>query len=351
MSDHTEDPTAKRLGEARERGQIPKSIEINAALMMLGAFWLLRLPLNNTAQSLSDLMRHVFVQLPAGDVALDAQGFFQMVVINTALNLAPFVLGLGVIGMVSTLAQTGGYFNPSLAAPKLDRLNPLSGFKSLFSPQRLVELGKAALKLFIISWAIYSTLSDQWQVLLSLASLSLRDGLTVLVETVFSMGFRVGETYLVFAIADYLYQRRQFTNKLKMTKQEVKEEMKQSEGDPMIRQRILQKGRQMVRQRMMARVPKADVVLINPTHLAVALQYDRRQMGAPKVIAKGALHIAAKIVEIARANGVPVIQNIPLARALYSGVEVDREVPPALYQAVAEVLAFVFSLKKKAQFT
>ena len=133
-----------------------------------------------------------------------------------------------------------------------------------------------------------------------------------------------------------------------MTKQEVKQEMKQSEGDPMIRQRILQKGRQMVRQRMMARVPKADVVLINPTHLAVALHYDRRQMGAPKVIAKGALHIAAKIVEIARANGVPVIQNIPLARALYSGVDIDQEVPAALYQSVAEVLAFVFSLKKKA---
>lgn len=349
MADKTEAPTPRKIADAREKGQIAKSMEINAALALLVGFWMLRGAATGLAQTMSAVMKSVFTRLPAGELTLDAVGGLGLdAVSKAALSVAPFVLGLLVVGVVANVVQTNGLFVPGLASPNLQRVNPLAGFQRIFSRRGLVEAGKALLKVLLVGWVVYGVLVDQLPRLIGLAGTDLRAGVAMLADAALGLGLRAAFAYLVLAAADYWYQRRQWMNALKMSRQEVMEEVKRSEGDPLLRGRIRQQQRRMARQRMMEKVPKASVVVVNPTHLAVALMYDRSKMPAPRVVAKGAMRIAERIVEIARSSGVPVIQNIPLARALYSGVQIDQEIPPALFQAVAELLAFVFSLKKKS---
>ncbi len=349
MSDKTEAPTPHRIAEAREKGDIAKSMEINAALALLASFWLLRGTATGVAQTMGDLMKSTFTQLPAGELTMDAVGSMGFGVgWKALLSFAPFVLGLLAVGVVANVVQTGGLFVPGLAAPNLQRLNPIAGLQRIFSRRGVVEMGKALLKVLLVGWVVYGVLKDQMPRLLGISGTDLHAGVAMLADAAFGLGARAALAYLMLAAADYRYQRQQWTNKLKMSRQDVIDEAKRTEGDPLLRARIRQQQRRMARQRMMDKVPKANVVIINPTHLAVALAYDRSKMSAPKVVAKGAMRIAERIVEIARANGVPVIQNIPLARALFAGVQIDQEIPPALYQAAAEVLAFVFSLRKKS---
>lgn len=350
MSDKTEAPTPRRIAEAREKGSIAKSMEVNAALALLAGFWLLRGAATGLAQTMGDLMKSTFTQLPSGELTMDAVGSLGLSVGWKALrSFAPFVLGLLGVGIVANVTQTGGLFMPGLAAPNLQRLNPIAGLQRLFSPRGVVEMGKALLKVLLVGWVVYGTLKDQMPRLIGIAGTDLHAGVAMLADAAFGLGARAALAYLILATVDYWYQRRQWMNGLKMSRQDVVEEAKRTEGDPLLRARIRQQQRRLARQRMMDKVPKANVVIVNPTHLAVALAYDRSKMSAPKVVAKGAMRIAERIVEIARANGVPVIQNIPLARALFAGVQIDQEIPPALYQAAAEVLAFVFSLRKKPE--
>ncbi len=349
MSEKTEAPTPRRLADAREKGQIARSPEVNAALMMVAAFWLLRGQTANIAQMLNEVMLNTFTRLPSSELTLEAvSGMGLNIALKALLAVAPFAIGLAAVGVVASVAQTGGLFVPSLAAPKLERINPLAGFQRIFSGRGLVEVGKALLKVAVVGWVAYSALKDQAPSLLALGTMDLRSGISLLVDTAFGLGTRVATVYIVIAALDYIYQRRQWLNQLKMSRQDIMQEIKSSEGDPFLKMRIRQQQRRLARQRMMDRVPKANVVIINPTHFAVALMYDKSKMSAPRVVAKGTLLMAQRIVEIARAHNVPVVQNVPLARALYSGVQIDQEIPPALYQAVAEVLAFVFSLKKKS---
>ncbi len=349
MSEKTEAPTPRRLGEAREKGQIARSPEVNAALMMVAAFWMLRGQTNNIAQMLNEVMLNTLSHLPSSELTLEAVSDMGLsIALKALLAIAPFVIGLAAVGVVASVVQTGGLFVPGLAVPKLERINPLAGFQRIFSSQGLVEVGKALAKVAVVGWVAYSTLSDQAPNLLKLGTMGLRPGISLLVDTAFGLGTRTAMAYIVIAALDYAYQRRQWMSRLKMSRHDILQEMKSSEGDPLLKMRVRQQQRRLARQRMMDRVPKANVVIINPTHFAVALMYDKAKMSAPRVVAKGTLLMAQRIVEIARAHNVPVVQNVPLARALYSGVQIDQEIPPALYQAVAEVLAFVFSLKRKS---
>ncbi len=349
MSDKTEAPSGRKIADAREKGMIARSHEVNVAAGMLAAFWLLQSTAGQLAQTLHSMMQNTFASLPSDGLTLD--GVSRMLMENawqTAVVIGPFVLSMMVVGVVAGVVQTRGLFTTSALSPNLDRLNPLTGIKRLLSPQSLVELAKALIKVVVIGWVTYGSLQKYLPQLLTLGMTDMQNAMGTLATAVFDLGTRAAFTYAILAAVDFAYQYRHWYNSLKMSKQEVMDEFKRSEGDPKLRGRIRQQQRQLARQRMMEAVPKANVVLINPTHLAVALQYDRSKMAAPKVVAKGALIVAQRIVEIARANGVPVIQNIPLARALYAGVKIDQEIPSTLYQAVAEVLAFVFSLKQRS---
>lgn len=348
MADKTEAPTPKRINEARERGQVARSMELNTAVGLLAAFYLWRSMAGPLFQTLVSLMHGSFLSLTAGELTLTAVGeLFLRAVMQAGLALMPLMGGLALAGVVTGMSQTGGLFSTGQFSPNLGKLNPISGFQRLFSPHGLVELFKALAKVLLIGWVCYGPITNHLPELMSLSNLDLNGAMGILGQALSDLGMRGAGAYLVFAIADYIYQRRRWFDSLKMSKQEIIDELKRSEGDPQLKGRIRGQQRRIARQRMMQKVPQANVVVVNPTHLAVALQYDRSKMSAPKVVAKGALKVAERIVAIAKANGVPVVQNIPLARALYSGVQVDQEIPASLYQAVAEVLAFVYNLKNR----
>ncbi|MGB9673629.1 MAG: EscU/YscU/HrcU family type III secretion system export apparatus switch protein, partial [Anaerolineales bacterium] len=247
-----------------------------------------------------------------------------------------------------TFAQTRFLISTRKMKFDLNRLNPLNGFKKLFSTQGLFEWAKALMKLILIGWVVYAYLRNQIQHLFGLGQLPFKDALSAYTEIAKTLIIRVASAYLILAIADYAYQRWTFMRGLRMSKEEIKEEMKRSEGDPMIKNRIRSQMRRFARMRMMANVPKADVIITNPTHLAIAIRYDPDQMNAPVVLAKGAYLIAERIVATAKEHHIPIIQNIPLAHALYRSVDIDQEIPPELYIAMAEILAHVYSLRGKA---
>ena len=347
MSDNrTEAPTPRRLSEARDKGQVARSVELNTAAILLVGFWLLYGPGASVATGLGETLTRTLTDLPRGEFT--GADFLNLIVLDAAplwWPLTLIILGLMVTGVGVTLLQTGWHWPGKRPAADFSRVNPLEGLKRILSLNGLFELLKALLKLSVIGVVAYLYLQDQREAIVLLSQTDLRVALGRLADLAYGLGMRVGGAYLVLAAADYGYQRWQWAKSLKMTKEEVKEDMKSQEGDPMIRGRIKQQARRIARQRMMARVPRADVVITNPTHFAVALQYDRERMSAPQVVAKGAALIALRIRDIATEHNVPIIENPPLARTLYRLVEIDQEVPPELYTAVAEVLAFVFRLR------
>jgi flagellar biosynthesis protein FlhB len=250
--------------------------------------------------------------------------------------------------MVVTLAQTNFLWASKKVGFDFKRLNPIDGFKRIFSSQGLIEFGRALLKLVVIGYVVYTYLRDQSNAILQTGTMDLASGVASWVSMSINMIIKVGSIYTVLAVADYAFQRWRFMRQLRMTKEEIKEEFKRSEGDPFLRGRIRAQQRKIARSRMMSNVHKAKVVITNPTHFAVALDYEATSMRAPRVLAKGAFHVAQRIVDLARENNIPVVQNVPLARALYKAVEVDHEIPPEMYLAVAEVLAYVYKIRKPA---
>jgi flagellar biosynthetic protein FlhB len=350
MSERTEAPTGKRLGEARRRGQVARSAEVNAAAAMLAGLWLLSGPGRGLVDVLRDQLVYSLTHLPTGEYS-GAQ--FRSLLAEAALRLAPgmglLLAGFLATGVVASVAQTGLLWVSDRPFFDLNRVNPLNGLKRLFSGQGVMELGKALLKLLVVGGLAYSYWSGHTAEVLALGQMALANAAAHAIRLALGLGWQIGGAYLVLAAADYAYQRWTLNRSLKMTKEEVKEEAKTQEGDPLLKGRIRQQQRRFARQRMLAKVPKADVVITNPTHFAVALKYERDSMRAPQVVAKGAALVALRIRTAALENNVPVVENPPLARALYRAVELDQEVPPELYRAVAEVLAFVFRLKTQAR--
>lgn len=346
--ERTEAATPKRREEARRRGQVARSIEINTALVLLGAWGMLNLFGDTMASNLLGFARAVWANgatqdwSPEGVRMLLLRTLWIAVVVGGPIAIGGLVLGVG-----ANLVQVGFLFTLEPLTPNLSRLNPLEGFKRIFSRRSLAELVKSLLKMSLVGYVAYQTVSGDLGRFPTLMQLGLPAAIQFVFDLVSRLLLTVGLLMLVLAVADYLYQRYEYEVSLRMTKQELKEEFKNIEGNPEVRAKIRQKQREMARRRMMADVPKADVVVTNPTHFAVALAYAQGEMGAPKVLAKGQGLVALRIREIAKENGIPVVENKPLARELHKVVEVGQEIPYNLFQAVAELLAFVYQLKQK----
>ena len=268
-----------------------------------------------------------------------------------AQTALPVLMIVCLVAIVVTMGQTRLYFSGQGFAFKGERINPLSGFKKMFSMRGAVELLKSLLKISILGWVIYSILKTEIPQMTRLYDMSVENALEQTGSIVMSI---VKKTVIAFAFvggADYFYQWWEYEKNLRMSKQEIKDEFKQMEGDPQIKGRQRSIAQQRARRRMMQQVPQADVVIRNPTHYAIAVQYDRKADRAPRVVAKGADQLALRIVKVAEENGVYITENKPLARALFEAVEVDAEIPEKFYQPIAQLLAFVYNLKKTRQET
>jgi flagellar biosynthetic protein FlhB len=345
MSDRTESATPYRRREARRKGQVAKSVEVNSAVIMLATFWLLTITVPLSYQAITTLMKQTFNGLSTIDITLTALKSQGLVIAGLLVQAtAPLALSLLVIGVVANLGQVGLLLSPQALQPDFNKVNPLNGFKRLFSPRGLVELFKSLAKVGLIGFVVYLTLRDNYINIMATANMSVYSSISTLSQIGLSIGRQAGWAMLVIAIIDFFYQRYEFEKNLKMTKQEVREEMKRFEN-PFLKSRIRARQRQMAMSRMMAAVPKADVVITNPTHFAIALRYDKSKMHAPEVVAKGERLVAQRIKELAREHKIPLYEDKPLARNLFKTAEVGQIIPTELYQAGAQVLAFVYRLK------
>ena len=340
----TEEPTAKKRADARKKGQVARSQEINSAFVLLIGFFGLKLLWDSIYSTIATYTTYVFSNL---NQTVDTENILRIfigIVIILAKTAFPIMLFIMLIGLAINFFQVGLNFNTDSIEFKLDKLNPINGFGRIFSKRSLVELVKSFFKILVIGFFLYRFIHEQILAMPQFMFFDLTTSLALVAEIIFRMAFIVIGVIMVMAFMDYGYQKWQTTQDLKMSKQEVKDEMKQTEGDPQIKGKIRQKQRQMAMARMMKEVPKADVIITNPTHYAVALSYEQG-MVAPSVIAKGQDLVAQRIKEIGREARVPIVENKPLARTLYAAVQVGDSVPQELYQAVAEVLAYVYRLK------
>ncbi|HEY9077912.1 MAG TPA: flagellar biosynthesis protein FlhB [Anaerolineaceae bacterium] len=350
MADKTEAPTPRRLSEAREEGNIVRSQELVTAAILLVSVVLLQGPGASLINVFKEMLLDAIASLPIAKLTVES---LRDLAINEVMRIAPsmvlFIFALLMTGVMATGLQTGFLWAGKRLEFKGDRFNPLSGFKRIFSKQGLTMLAKGILKLVVVGWVAYAYIRSNISGLLTLGQAEFISGMSAWTGLALGLILRVASVYFVLAVGDYAFERWRYIRTMRMTKEEVKEEFKRSEGDPLLKSRIRGEMRRMARMRMLSNVQKASVVVTNPTHLAVALEY-HDDMRAPVVVAKGAHLIAGRIVELAREASIPVVQNIPLARTLYRTVEVDQEIPPDLYLTVAEVMAYVYRLQHQAAY-
>ena len=342
----TEPATPKRRQEARKRGQVAQSREIPSALVLLSGLGFFAFSGSWIFLNLSELMGGVFQNI--GSLNFDGSSVYPLLselFQRVFMILMPLMLVVLVAGIAANLLQIGFLFTGEPLVPKLSKLDPVKGIKKLFSLRSLVELVKSLFKVVFVGGIAFLLLKGELETIPSLMQMGVGDILSFIGKVAFKICFYTCLVLIVLAALDYAYQRWQHERELKMTKQEVKDELKQREGDPTVKARIKRVQREMSQRRMMEMVPEADVVVTNPHSLAIALKYKAEGMIAPKVIAKGAGFIAERIKEIARERGIPIVENKPLARTLYKLVEVGDFIPENLYRAVAEILAYVYRLK------
>ncbi len=345
----TEDPSEKKLGEAHGKGQVWNSREVGHWFMFLAMAMILAFMGSNIAQGVSRAVVP-FLEKP-DQIPLDAGNLGPVLIGTFWESLKPLLfplLILMIVSIVPTMLQTGLLFSSETITPKLEKLNPLTGLKRIFSLSSTVEMAKNLVKLAVIGAIVVWLLKPELLRIDQLVGLDLMDALAELKDQTLMLLAGVLAIMAVLAAADVFYQRYTYMKKMRMSKQDVKEEYKQSEGDPMVKMRLRQIRFERTRRRMMAAVPKATVVVTNPTHYAVALLYEPESMAAPKLVAKGADLIAKRIRELAEEHKVPIVENPPVARALFASVEIDEVVPPEHYKVVAEIISFVFKLKRKA---
>ncbi|MDO7905817.1 flagellar biosynthesis protein FlhB [Paenibacillus sp. JX-17] len=346
----TEKATPKKRQDARKKGQIAKSAEFPGAAVLLVALLCLLMFGGYYKEHIVRLFTDIFINRLTMDVTpYNVLTMLRDYVINILLLLAPVFAGAFLIAIVTNYMQVGFLLVGEGLKPKFSKINPIKGFKNIFSMRSLVEFLKSIFKMTIIGYLVYSTL---WGARGNLARLSEMTGDQIMSYTAgltISLGVKIAAALLVLAVLDYMYQRFEHEKNLRMSKQDIKDEYKKMEGDPLIKGKIRERQRRMAMQRMMQEVPKADVIITNPTHFAVALKYDNSKMEAPQIIAKGQDFVALRIKEIAKQNGVITMENKPLARALFQRAEIGDSIPPDLFQAVAEVLAYVYKLKGKVK--
>ena len=348
----TEPATQKKLDDARKEGQVAKSKEIASGLGLVALFLVLKFWASSMGTQFLEMFHAVYGRIPEMTDLVGGTGpktaatqIFRFAALRTVLILLPiFIIGY-LVAFLSDYIQVQWKPTAKPLQPKLSKLNPLNGFKRIFSVNSLVELLKSIAKIFLIGYVSYSYLVERQNNLLLLYDISLIQAIAFIGETVINLGLRISLLFMIIAIADFAFQKYKFAKDMRMTKQEVKEEFKNQEGNPEIKGRIRQKMREASQRRMMQALPQADVVITNPTHYAVALKYDQDIAPAPFVIAKGEDYLALKIKEVARDNKIEMVENKPLARMLYANVNIDEQVPPELYSAVADVLAYVYHVQ------
>ncbi len=342
----TEEPTGKRLSDARNKGQVPNSREVGTAFLFLAATGLFFF----NGQALWSALQVKMRLFLSGALARDLTPHGVVVLIRETISgvfvdLAVFFIVFTVMAIFAGIIQHGFVLSWEPITPKLSKLNPINGVKRLFSMKSLVELFKSVLKMTVIGLAVYWALKDSAGTIIGLTATNIDHVIKSFGDDALKVLAIVTLVFIAMALLDFIYQKYEHTKGLRMTKQEVKDEQKQMEGDPLVKGRIRQIQREMAQRRMMEEVPKADVVITNPTRFAAVLAYRQGEMQAPKLVAKGRGRIAARIREVAKENRVPLVENPPLARTLFQDLDLGQYVPPELFKAVAEVLAYVYSLK------
>lgn len=345
----TEAPTPKKLKDARKEGQVAKSMDVVTAFMLLGLFVGLKIFVGYIGKGFLSCFHSVYGSIStiiSDEVTKNTMAsLMQEASFQIILIALPLMLLAVVIAFVFNIAQVKWQPTAKPLKPKFNKFNPISGFKRMFSKDKIMELAKSVAKIAVLTYVVYDELKDKYGLLFRFYHLSLMQALVAIGDLIINLGIKISACFLIIALADYFYQKHKFMEDMKMTKQEIKDEFKNSEGDPQIKGKIKARMREASQRRMMQALPEADVVITNPTHLAVAIKYDRENASAPIVIAKGADYLAQKIKEIAREHKIEIVENKPVARMLYYNVDLDQEIPPELYQAVAEILAYVYGLK------
>lgn len=345
----TEKATPKKRRDQRKEGNVLQSKEIVTAASVLGIFASVRLLAGFMIKNLLSFSTRIYEQSATYEVNADTvMPLVVHMITIVVMVVGPVCAVAMLLGIIPTVAQTRGLFTMKALRPKFSRMNPLEGIKKLFSMQAIVGIVKGLIEVIVIAYMIYSEIAKRMPKILALMDSGLMQGLAYAALSIFDMVMLICILLVFVAAGDFLFQWWQFEKKLKMSKQEVKEEYKQMEGDPQVKSKIKQRQQQMAQSRMMQEVPSADVIIRNPTHYAVALRYDQDKNRAPEVIAKGKDYLAMKIVEIAEKNDVMCVEDPPLARTLYAQVDLGREIPYELYNAVAEILTTVYREKNKS---
>lgn len=343
----TEKATPKKRQDSRKKGQVAKSSEIPSAFIMLFAFLAMMMFSDFFRGRIINFFTVAYTDYMKLEITTSNVGtLFGQLAFQGTIILLPIMLIAVVVAFLGNYVQIGFLLTGEPLKMKLNKLNPIEGAKRIFAIRALVEFAKSVLKLVVIGTIVSLTLWFERDTLLSLSSIPLESTFVYAARITLLIGLQIAALLVVLSIFDYIYQKYEHEKSLRMSKQDIKDEYKKTEGDPLIKSRIREKQRRMAMQRMMQEVPNADVVITNPTHYAVALKYDREQMEAPIVVAKGLDYVALKIREAAQNNGVITMENKPLARALYAQVEIGGSIPDDLFQAVAEVLAYVYKVKR-----
>ena len=348
----TEPATAKKLKDAREDGKVTKSKELTAAFDLIVLFLVLKIFISFVGERLVGISNYIYSRIPdflevnsTGVSSVAASHYMADIMLQMLITMLPFLLFGFVITFLVSVVQVGWKVTSKPLKPDLNKFNPINGFKRIISKDSLFELFKSIIKIAVIFWVAYSRVKNHKEELFILYEIPLNQAIALIGSVIIDTGLYISIVYLVIGFADFAYQKHKFNEDMKMTKQEVKDEFKNTEGDPQIKGRQRRKMQETSQRRMMQDVPKADVVITNPTHLAVAVKYDADVNTAPVVLAKGEEYVAQKIKEVARENNIEIVENKPLARMLYHNVDIGAEIPPELYQAVAEVLAAIYKAR------
>lgn len=348
----TEPATDKKLKDAREEGKVAKSKELTAAFDLIVLFLVLKIFISYVGGKLLGIFSYIYNRMPdflaetqKSMSSVSVRNFINDILVQFLLIVLPFfVFGVAITLLVSII-QVGWKISTKPMAPKFDKFNPINGFKRMFSKDSFFELVKSILKIGIIAYVAYTSIKSHENDIFIMYELPLKQAVALIGDIIINTGLKISIVYLIVGVVDFAYNKHKFNEDMKMTKQEVKDEFKNTEGDPQIKGRQRRKMQEVSQKRMMQDVPKADVVITNPTHFAVAIKYDAETARAPIVLAKGEDYLAQKIKESAREHHIEIVENKPLARMLYANVDVGQEIPPELYQAVAEILAMVYHTK------
>jgi len=348
FQERTEKATSRRREKSREEGKVAKSMELNSAAMICLGFLTLYMLGPYLSTQAQEVMRYTMANAPM--IGTSDPAFYHTFTDNLVkffLILTPVFVMMTVIAFGVNVAQVGFKITPKSIEPKLEKLDPVKGLKRMFSVRSVVTMFRDVLKLLVIGFVAYKVISSEVPGFFNLVDMTVMQVATTMGTLAMQLALKVGAVILIIAVLDFLYQRYEFEKSIRMSKQDLRDEHKDTEGSPQIKARIRQIQQQMARSRMMEAVPMADVVITNPTHFAVALKYDVEGMQAPYVLAKGQRLIAQKIKQIAIEHNIPVVEDRPLARALYKMCDVGQMIPAQLFRAVAEVLAYVYRLKGK----